>query len=84
MRVSKLTLSNADFPDLQLGLLWVLAGLLKINEQAPLDFQDLHVVLKYHHVGEGYPDLIVRLPDGKMVVELKAVGGEPPMRLGQT
>lgn len=31
---------------------------------------------KDHYVGEGYPDLIVRLPGGKMVVELKAVGGE--------
>ena len=27
-------------------------------------------------MGEGYPDLIVRLPSGKIVVELKAVGGE--------
>jgi len=31
---------------------------------------------KDHYFGEGYPDLIVRLPGGKMVVELKAVGGE--------
>jgi GxxExxY protein len=31
---------------------------------------------KDHHVGEGYPDLIVRLSGGKMVVELKAVSGE--------
>ena len=33
--------------------------------------------LKYkdHCVGEGYPDLIVRLGREKLVVELKAVGG---------
>jgi GxxExxY protein len=36
------------------------------------------VELKYkdHYVGEGYPDLVVDLGSGKMVVELKAVGGE--------
>jgi GxxExxY protein len=35
------------------------------------------VELKYkdHCVGEGYPDLIVRLGREKLVVELKAVGG---------
>ncbi len=35
------------------------------------------VELKYkdHCVGEGYPDLVVRLGREKMVVELKAVGG---------
>jgi len=35
------------------------------------------VELKYkdHCVGEGYPDLIVRLGREKIVVELKAVGG---------
>ena len=35
------------------------------------------VELKYkdHCVGEGYPDLIVRLGREKVVVELKAVGG---------
>jgi GxxExxY protein len=36
----------------------------------------VELTFRDHHVGEGYPDLIVRLPDGKMVVELKAVGGE--------
>ena len=36
------------------------------------------VELKYkdHYVGEGYPGLVVRLSREKMVVELKAVGGE--------
>jgi GxxExxY protein len=36
------------------------------------------VELKYkdHYVGEGYPDLVVRLGREKMVVELKAVSGE--------
>ncbi len=36
------------------------------------------VELKYknHCVGEGYPDLVVRLGREKMIVELKAVGGE--------
>src|SRR5271168_2688083 len=36
------------------------------------------VELKYknHYVGEGYPGLVVRLGREKMVVELKAVGGE--------
>jgi GxxExxY protein len=35
------------------------------------------VELKYkdHCVGEGYPDLVVRLGQEKLVVELKAVGG---------
>jgi GxxExxY protein len=35
------------------------------------------VELKYrdHCVGEGYPDLVVRLGREKMVVELKAIGG---------
>jgi GxxExxY protein len=36
----------------------------------------VELTFKDHYVGEGYPDLIVRLPGGKMVVELKAVGGE--------
>ena len=31
---------------------------------------------KDHCVGEGYPDLVVSLGREKMVVELKAVGGE--------
>jgi GxxExxY protein len=36
------------------------------------------VELKYkdHYVGEGYPDLVVDLGSDKLVVELKAVGGE--------
>ena len=36
------------------------------------------VELKYkdHYVGEGYPDLVVQLDDGKLVVELKAISGE--------
>jgi len=36
------------------------------------------VELKFtdHYVGKGYPGLILRMPSGKMVVELKAVGGE--------
>jgi GxxExxY protein len=46
---------------------------------AKLKYENQKVVeLKYrdHHVGEGYPDLIVRSGREKMVVELKAVGGE--------
>lgn len=31
---------------------------------------------KDHYVGEGYPDLVVRVGRDKIVVELKAVGGE--------
>lgn len=36
------------------------------------------VELKYkdHYVGEGYPDLVVQLPDGKLIIELKAISGE--------
>ena len=36
------------------------------------------VELKYkdHYVGEGYPDLVVRCGDEKIIVELKAVSGE--------
>ena len=36
------------------------------------------VELKYkdHYVGEGYPDLVVRLGREKLVVELKAISGE--------
>jgi len=36
------------------------------------------VELKYknHCVGEGYPDLVLRLGRERMIVELKAVGGE--------
>ena len=35
------------------------------------------IELKYkdHHVGEGYPDIIVHLGNERMVLELKAVGG---------
>jgi GxxExxY protein len=45
---------------------------------AKLRYEGQKVVeLKYkdHCVGEGYPDLIVRLGREKVVVELKAVGG---------
>ncbi len=31
---------------------------------------------KDHYVGEGYPDLVVRLGHEKMIVELKAVSGQ--------
>lgn len=31
---------------------------------------------KNHCVGEGYPDLVVRLGNEKLVVELKAISGE--------
>jgi GxxExxY protein len=44
---------------------------------AKIKYENQKVVglkFKDHYVGEGYPDLIVRLPGGKMVVELKAVG----------
>jgi GxxExxY protein len=36
------------------------------------------VELKYkdHYVGEGYPDLVIQLPDGKLIIELKAISGE--------
>jgi GxxExxY protein len=36
------------------------------------------VELKYrdHHVGEGYPDLVVHIDDKTLVVELKAVAGQ--------
>ena len=36
------------------------------------------VELKYkdHYVGEGYPDLVIRCGDEKIIVELKAVSGE--------
>ena len=45
---------------------------------AKLKYENQKVVeLKYkdHHVGEGYPDLVVHLGKEKIVVELKAVGG---------
>ncbi len=36
------------------------------------------VELKYkdHYVGEGYPDLVIRCGDEKIIVELKAVSGD--------
>jgi hypothetical protein len=36
------------------------------------------IELKYkdHYVGEGYPDLVIRSGDEKMIVELKAVSGD--------
>ena len=36
------------------------------------------VELKYkeHYVGEGYPDLVVHLGNGKLIVELKAISGD--------
>ena len=44
---------------------------------AGINYESQKVIeLKYknHHVGEGYPDLVVRLEREKLVVELKAVG----------
>jgi len=46
---------------------------------AKIKYESQKVVeLKYkdHCVGEGYPDLIVKLDGNKVVVELKAVGSE--------
>ena len=46
---------------------------------AKLKYENQKVIeLKYkdHYVGEGYPDLVVRIGPDKMVVELKAVSGE--------
>lgn len=46
---------------------------------AKLTYENQKVVeLKYknHYVGEGYPDLVVRLGRERVIVELKAVGGE--------
>src|SRR5438045_9145186 len=36
------------------------------------------VELKYkdHYVGEGYPDLVIRCGEERIIVELKAVGGD--------
>jgi len=47
------------------------------SEKIKYDSQKV-VELKYkgHYVGEGYPDLIVHFGKNKVVVELKAVGGE--------
>ncbi|HXX19726.1 MAG TPA: GxxExxY protein [Candidatus Acidoferrum sp.] len=36
----------------------------------------IELTYKDHYVGEGYPDLVVRLGRDKIVVELKAVSGE--------
>ena len=46
---------------------------------AKMKYENQKVVeLKYknHCVGEGYPDLVVHLGREKMIVELKAVGGQ--------
>lgn len=46
---------------------------------AKIRYENQKVIeLKYkdHCVGEGYPDLVVNLDGGKVVVELKAVGSE--------
>jgi GxxExxY protein len=46
---------------------------------AKLKYENQKVVeltYKDHYVGEGYPDLIVRLGRDKIVVELKAVSGQ--------
>jgi len=47
---------------------------------AKLGYEGQKVIeLKYkdHYVGEGYPDLVVHLEDGKLIVELKAISGGP-------
>jgi GxxExxY protein len=46
---------------------------------AKINYESQKVIeLRYkdHHVGEGYPDLVVRLGREKLIVELKAVGSE--------
>lgn len=46
---------------------------------AGINYESQKVIeLKYkdHHVGEGYPDLVVRLGREKLIIELKAVGSE--------
>lgn len=46
---------------------------------AKIHYESQKVIeLKYknHHVGEGYPDLVVRLGREKLIIELKAVGSE--------
>lgn len=35
----------------------------------------VELTYKGHHVGEGYPDLVVHLGKDKVILELKAVGG---------
>lgn len=35
----------------------------------------VELTYKGHHVGEGYPDLVVHLGKEKVILELKAVGG---------
>lgn len=45
---------------------------------AKIKYENQKVVeLKYkdHHVGEGYPDIIVNFGKDKLILELKAVGG---------
>jgi len=45
---------------------------------AKIKYENQKVVeLKYkdHHVGEGYPDIIVHFGKDKLILELKAVGG---------
>lgn len=36
------------------------------------------IELKYkdHYVGEGYPDLVIRCGDQKIIVELKTISGD--------
>src|SRR6476660_6988292 len=46
---------------------------------AKMNYESQKVIeLKYkdHHVGEGYPDLVVRLGRERLIIELKAVGSE--------
>ena len=46
---------------------------------AGINYESQKVIeLKYkdHHVGEGYPDLVVRLGRERLIIELKAVGSE--------
>lgn len=46
---------------------------------AGINYESQKVIeLKYkdHYVGEGYPDLVVRLGREKLIIELKAVGSE--------
>jgi GxxExxY protein len=46
--------------------------------RAGVDSGPKTVELKYkeHCVGEGYPDLVVHLGNGNLIVELKAISGE--------
>jgi GxxExxY protein len=36
----------------------------------------VELTYKDHYVGEGYPDLVVKLRNDKLIVELKAISGE--------